>query len=97
MRKEEVERDEGRVKFVVEICGGVLVWRRFRENESRTDNQWSWVTRLLMPEKMMRQRSINEIRLETTGMAVRRRLLGRAIFVTGMRSRSVEWKFETQK
>ncbi len=22
VRKEEVERDEGRVKFVVEICGG---------------------------------------------------------------------------
>ena len=39
---------------------------------------------MLMPEKMIRQRRISAIRLEMTGMAVRRRLRGRAMFVMGV-------------
>ncbi len=39
---------------------------------------------MLMPEKMMRQRRMSEIRLKMTGMAVRRRLRGRAMVVMGV-------------
>ena len=64
--------------------GRVLVRRGVGGERGRTESQWNWVSRLLMPEKMMRQRRMSEIRLKMTGMAVRRRLRGRAMVVMGV-------------
>ncbi len=87
MRKEEVVRGEGRVKFWVEVWKrerGLDFWGEVgKKGGGLTESQWNWVRWALRPEKIMRLRRRKERRLRRMGIAVSKGFRGRAILLAG--------------